>query len=484
MFDNLPQVPFTRFALSFRGGDHSVLTTAPTCGGDPARATLVPWSGGSSVSLSAAMPLSADGQGHCGIPFRPALTASTTSTAAGGPTALTMRFTRPERDQRIGHLTAKLPAGLLGRLASFKACTSMAGACPASTRLGSVSTVLGSGGAIPTTLNGSVYLGPPVGGSLASLLIVVPAQVGPIDLGTMVLPAALKLDPRDGRVTVDAPVPAAFNGIPLALRALTLTIDRDGFLVNPTGCEPRSFDATVTSTTGSPANATAPYQATGCDKLAFKPKLSVTGKQKGPIKNGQAPSISLRIDTSPTGAALKTVTAVFPKSLQARVKRLEQVCSQSALTAERCPKATQIGTASARTPLLAEPLSGPVYIAQTGVQQPDLPGLELPSAVVFLRAKGVDLRIDGQLRLSPRGSVLQGTFDGLPDVPLSRFQLSFSGGSAGSFLVAQNPCKPTSPRVQSEIVGQNALKLKPLVRPKIDGCRKGYKKGKPPRNIS
>jgi hypothetical protein len=278
-------------------------------------------------------------------------------------------------------------------------------------------------------------------------------------------------------VTVDANVPAAFNGIPLALRELSLTIDRPGFLINPTGCEDRTFDAALTSLPGASANTTAPYRATGCDKLAFKPKLTVTGKQKGPIRNGQAPALSLRIDTSPTGSGLKAVSVTFPKSLQARVKRLEAVCSKSQLAAEKCPAATQIGTASARTPLLAEPLSGPVYIAQAGVSQPDLPGLELPSAVVFLRAKGVDLRIDGRLRLLPRGSVLQGTFDGLPDVPLSRFQ-------DGSFVVAKDPCKSTSPRLTSEIVGQNAVKLRPLVRPKIDGCKKGYRKGKPPRNVS
>jgi hypothetical protein len=101
---------------------------------------------------------------------------------------------------------------------------------------------------------------------------------------------------------------------------------------------------------------------------------------------------------------------------------------------------------------------------------------------VFLRSKGVDLRLDGQLRPSPRGSVLQGTFDNLPDVPLSRFQLTFSGGSAGSFVIAKNPCKPTSPRVQAQLRGQDGQLLKPLVRPRIDGCRKGYKKGHPLRN--
>jgi hypothetical protein len=485
VFDNLPAVPFTRFALRFKGGERAVLSTPPTCGTDPARAELVPFSGGAAAKPSGAMPLSADGAGRCGVPFRPTLAAETTDVTALGSTSLTLSLGRPERDQRIAKVVSKLPPGLLGQLPKFEQCTGRAmttGACPAATKIGTVSTVVGSGGAAPTALGGNVYLGGPVDGSLASLVIAVPATVGPIALGTLVLQAPLTLDPLDGRVAVVANVPPAFNGIPLAVRQLKLTIDRPGFLLNPSGCDKRAYDAAFEAAGGADAEAAFPYQATGCEKLAYKPKLTVTGTQKGPIRNGQAPSMKVAIKTSATGSGLRDVSVIFPKSLQPRVARLQRVCKRREFEARKCPANTQIGTVAARTPLIKETLRGPVYLADTGRRQTQQPGLALPWAVAYLRGPGVDLRVDGALRVMPQGAVLKGLFQGLPDVPLTSFELSFKGGKDGSFVVARNPCKSTSPRLVAELLGQNGKKLTQKPRPKLSGCNRGYKKGRPPSN--
>ena len=72
-----------------------------------------------------------------------------------------------------------------------------------------------------------------------------------------------------------------------------------------------------------------------------------------------------------------------------------------------------------------------MYLADIGTPAPDEPGVELPYVSVLLKAPGVSLRLDGQLRLSPEAGRLEAHFTDLPDVPLSDFKLGFYGGRAG-----------------------------------------------------
>src|SRR6185295_14613508 len=110
-------------------------------------------------------------------------------------------------------------------------------------------TVAGSG-PLPITLKGNVYLGTGTATAVARIWLDIPVKVGPIDLGTFTLANALTLGKRDGRVHVTAALPAAFKGFPLGLRRLQLTIDRQGFSLNPSGCDRRSFDVTATAVDG------------------------------------------------------------------------------------------------------------------------------------------------------------------------------------------------------------------------------------------
>lgn len=493
VFDNLPQVPFTRFALTFQGGPRAVLTTPPSCGTDPARAALAPWSGRPAVTPAAPpLAVSYDGAGRCSVPFRPAVQGTTSTRRAGKSTTTTITFTRPSRDQRLRRIYTKLPAGLLGRIASVPFCTGRAartGACPSRTRLGSVRTTVGSAGAVPVTLPGTVYLGPSAFGSLASLIIVTPAKVGPVDQGTLVLRAPLSLGERDARVGVAATIPRAFGGIPLAVRRLSLTIDRKGFMVNPTGCGKRSFDAIVGSTRGRTTGARDSFRVRDCDDLRFKPRLRISGKQKGPITPGDSPTISVKLKKSTKGVGLFRAGVVFPKTLQPRVNLLRDVCSTKQYRAGRCPKSSRVGTAVARTPLLPVPLKGSVYLAITGKEiKRKVSGINLPSAVVFLEAPGkgprgtVRLRVESTLRLKHEAGRLEGSFYGLPDVPLKSFDLRFRGGKKGVFLVVTDPCRKKADRATSSLLGHDRRLVRRDVRVKISGCKRGFEPGPAPDN--
>ena len=72
-FDNLPQVPFTTFALSFQGGPRAVLSNPTTCGEKALTAVLTPWSGTAPKTANATFTID---QGCTAAAFAPALRVS------------------------------------------------------------------------------------------------------------------------------------------------------------------------------------------------------------------------------------------------------------------------------------------------------------------------------------------------------------------------------------------------------------------------
>ena len=122
-------------------------------------------------------------------------------------------------------------------LASAPQCAeaqAAAGTCGASSRVGSVSAKVGAGTNPFQITGGSVYIAGPYKGAPLSLSIVVPAQAGIFDLGTVVVRAAVFVDPTDAHLRVlSDPVPQILEGIPLRLRQIALSIDRPGFMTSP-----------------------------------------------------------------------------------------------------------------------------------------------------------------------------------------------------------------------------------------------------------
>src|SRR5205085_2172389 len=105
--------------------------------------------------------------------------------------------------QNVSRIETTLPKGLLAKLAGVPLCDeagAATGACPDGSRIGK--TVVGAGagsnplyvpesGRAPT----AVYLAGPYKGALLSLVVRVPAQAGPFDLGTVAVRNALHVNP-------------------------------------------------------------------------------------------------------------------------------------------------------------------------------------------------------------------------------------------------------------------------------------------------
>ena len=143
-----------------------------------------------------------------------------------------------------------MPPGLLGMVSKVQLCPqaqAQAGACGAQSEIGSA-TVGAGPGPEPVFVNGSVYLTGPYEGAPFGLSIVVPATVGPFDLGTIVVGAKIDVNPTTAALTITSgPLPQSLDGIPLQLETVNLDIDREGFMLNPTDCRPLAFEGTVQS---------------------------------------------------------------------------------------------------------------------------------------------------------------------------------------------------------------------------------------------
>jgi len=481
-FREAPQLPFEDVQLTLDGGPKAPLANATTCGTpQAASAQLTPYS-----SETPAQPTSeAYELSGCPTPqFRPSFLAGTTNNQAGAFSPLTVALSRTDADEPLESLAVRLPPGLLGMLSSVQLCPSaqaQAGTCAPQSRIGGVSVTAGPG-ADPAVLSGSVYLTGPregtpggrtAGGAPFGLSIVVPAQVGPLNLGTIVLGARVNVDPRTAALTITSdPLPQRVDGIPLQLKAVSLDIDREGFTFNPTDCEPLAVQGTLGSSAGTTAAVSSRFQAANCATLRFKPKLTALARARASKAGGV--HLHVRI-VAPRGEAnIAKLKVDLPRRLVARLSTLQRACMASVFEANpaRCPAASVVGTALVRTPILHYPLFGPVYVLSRG-------GAAQPEIALVLQTQGVVLEVVGQAHV--KGPLVSATFRSLPDAPLSSVDLELNAGPH-SLLGANLPASARGSlcgrrmAMETEITGQNGAVVKQSTIVSVSGCGRGGKK--------
>ena len=111
-------------------------------------------------------------------------------------------------------------------------------------------------------------------------MLITPVVAGPFDLGTIVVRAALDIDPETAQVTIHSdPIPQIFDGVPLRIQSIVVRIDRPGFSLNPTNCEPKAVTATIGGASGAVATPSNAFQVDGCKQLGFAPKLSLEAER-------------------------------------------------------------------------------------------------------------------------------------------------------------------------------------------------------------
>jgi hypothetical protein len=508
-FDNLPPLPYSSFKLHFREGARAPLATPSACGEYQSTATFTPFSAkddSETVSTTASFQIErgSDG-GACpggGLPpFRPGLIAGAINNAAGRFSPFNVRLFRSDSEQEINRFSIKLPPGIVGKLAGIPFCSDAAIAaakartgihggqeeiehpsCPTASQIGRTLAGAGVGQALAYA-PGRIYLAGPYHGSAISLVAITSAKVGPFDLGTVVIRQAFKVDPETGEVFIDAtgsdPIPHIIQGVPTHLRDIRAYTDRPQFVLNPTSCKRTSTASTLlgsgidfaSEADDRPVTVSTPFQAADCAALPFKPRLAL--KLKGGTHRGDFPALTAKLKMNGFGeAGIRRSQVTLPPSEFIANAHFNTICTrvifkQGAHPGEMCPAGSIYGKAVVNTPILSEPLTGPVFLRSSEH--------ELPDVVAALHNGEIDVTLVGRVD-SVKGK-LRTTFEATPDAPVGSVVLSLRGGKKGLFENSTNLCQGTHKALAS-FTGHNGKlrEFSPKLQPKCGGRgRKAHK---------
>ena len=469
VFDENPQAPFTGFEVSLRGGDRAILRNPTTCGSNETKAVLSPWSdvpNPTSGDVTATDSFTIDEGCLNPVPFDPSFAVSSDTTQAGANIKSTYTIARADGRQQLTGFNLALPAGLIGSLAHTQLCpaaNARAGTCSQASKVGTLRASVGTGPAL-LTLPGKIYLAEPLApGDAASISVVIPAKTGPLDLGQVVILNNIRLRPTDQGVEVVAPeIPTIFAGVPVAVRNIDIALERDNFLRNPTGCDERPYGITFTSDQGARAPVSVGFHATGCEALPFQPKLRMIAEAKGETARFAHPGLRVILTQTEGEANISGSRVVLPAVLRPDTVPLNApggLCQQAQFDAGACPGPSLIGHATVRTPLLPTPLSGPVYIIQR-------PGSFLPNLAIQLRGR-VALNLFAQNTIEGVRTV--NTFSGIPDVPVTSFELFIKGGDGGILKNFEDLCK-TSDTADATFTAHSGKVSTSKPKLKVEGC--------------
>jgi hypothetical protein len=474
--------------LQLKGGSRAPLRTPAHCGSFAATAVLTPWSGNEPVTVQSSFELTQGPGGSCvhsdaERPFAPKLAAGSAGPIAGAFSPFSLRLTREDGMKEITGLSVSPPAGLLASLRGIAYCpeatlAAISGnegtgaaqiaspSCPAQSQVGTVTAGAGAGASPFYTDKGRAYLAGPFKGAPLSLAVVAPAVAGPFDLGNVVVRNALRIDPESAKITaVSDPIPTIVHGIPLDVRDLRVNLDRPGFTLNPTSCDPTSVDGTASGTEGATADLSDHFQVGECKALAFKPKLTL--RLKGGTRRSDSPSLrATLVMPKKRGANIARAAVTLPHSEFLDQSHIRMICTRVQFAAgggggEQCPKGSVYGHARAFSPLLDKPLEGPVYLRSSDNPLPDL-----------VASLGGQIHIDLVGRIDSVNGGIRNTFDLVPDAPVSKFVLTMQGGKKSLLENSTDLCRRAH-RATALFDGQNGKvhDLRPVV--KVDCGNRG-----------
>jgi hypothetical protein len=410
-------------------------------------------------------------------------TAAPTSLQAGAHSNFNIHIGFTGGDS-VKDLVIALPPGEVGDPNATPFCSTAAlnaDSCPSNTIVGSASTNISLLGLLPSPLpvTGNVYnvqphTGEPARFGIALHALPLPAPLSGLILPPVILQSGVQLRQSDfGLSTIVNNIPNSavlVGGLPLTAPISITAMDLNlfgvapgtgkPFLRNPTSCTPHATgffgDSHSAPTTVFAATAPA-FTPTGCANLPFSPAFSARVGAKGATgPNRVKTNASTSIDQGATEAGLLKAQVQVPSNdLVPDTNLLGSQCDPTAFLASACPPSTVVGSAVAASPLLTQPLAGNVVFVSNGGILPEI---------------GLDL--NGQLHLLLRGSLTLSelvTFNGLPDIPISHFQLTF-GQNPGLLMANRDLCKQPHPVFHADFTGYNGAATSANATAKVDGC--------------
>lgn len=179
-----------------------------------------------------------------------------------------------------------------------------------------------------------------------------------------------------------------------------------------------------------------PFVFEGCEQLPFDPTIDV----KPVSRVADAPTglnVDLRVPQTddPDGFAtadVRRVVMTLPRGMSVSPSSAAGLgaCSPAQIglgthDTPSCPDSAKLGKVTIDTPLLPDPLVGDVILAT----QDDNPFRSLIALYIVAKGPGFHLKLPGRIDLDPSTGQLVATFDNTPQLPFSRLQVAFQGGS-------------------------------------------------------
>jgi len=474
-FAENPEQPFSDAILRFNVNDkeYAPLANPLTCGKAMTEASLTPYTGRPPFAPPIS-PFAVDSNGTGGacaspLPFTPSQSTENQPPGyAGAKTSYTLNVQRNDGQQYLSQVKTVLPAGLVGLIPSVTQCgepQAEKGECTGASQIGTVNVSAGAG-SHPYGFFGNVYLTGPYGGAPFGLSIVVPAVAGPFSLGNVVTRGTLNVEPYTARVVVTSTLPTIVKGVPLRLRGISVEVNKQGFLQNPTNCGVLATETTLTGTptlppvSGATQSLSSPFQVSNCDKLAFKPSFGSAAGAKTSKAGGASLETTLNV---PAGDAnVKSVVVQLPRQLPSRLTTLQQACPEKTFAANpyNCPSGSFVGGVRANTPTLAAKLKGPAILVSHG-------GRAFPDLDLLLEGEGVRVILLGNTDI--KNGITTTTFASPPDVPVTSITVNLPLGAHSALSANGNVCasKLTMP---TTVVGQSGSTFKQNTTIRINNC--------------
>jgi hypothetical protein len=185
-------------------------------------------------------------------------------------------------------------------------------------------------------------------------------------------------------------------------------------------------------------------QMTGCDLPHFEPTLGITPETtQAEEPSGLQLQVQIPQSESPTelsAAPLQNAKLTLPEAISLAAMAGLEGCGEAQIALgssepPRCPSASAVGRVELKTPILADPVEGAVFLAEQNAN-PFGSLIALYLNVEEPRS-GTRVKLAGELTLNPTTGQPTISFRNMPQLPISDFRLEFFGGRQALFANPQ-----------------------------------------------
>jgi hypothetical protein len=458
----LPEAPVENIEVHFFGGERAALATPAHCGAYTTTGSFTPWSAQAAdeaeVTVAGSSTFEVTSGPHGGscppasLPFTPTLAGGTTNINAGAFTPLVTTVSREDGDQPLSQIQVHTPEGIEGILTGVKLCPEAQaneGSCSPESLIGETTVSAGVGDTPINVTGGKVYLTEKFEGAPFGLSVVSPVKAGPFDLehdtsnpandpacDCLVVRARIEINPRTAELTVTSShsgphaIPRIIDGIPVQIKHVNVTVNREHFALDPTSCDPETLTGIIEGSEGAASPVSVPFQTANCSLLKFEPKVQVSTAAQASKANGAGVKFKISYPAGALGSQswLNEVRFDIPKQLPSRLETLQKSCLATVFEHDRpnCPPAAIIGHVIVKTEAIPVPLEGPVYFVSYG-------NAKFPEAVMVLSGYGITIEQHGETFISKTTGITSATFRSIPDVPFENIEVNIPTGRYSQF---------------------------------------------------